>query len=68
MKDQFRLFDYAEYGGVPLLGVNGVSIVCHGESSAKAIQKGIGAATRMVRADLVARTARDLESVREGQP
>lgn len=66
LRDQFRLFDYAEYGGVPLLGVNGVSIVCHGESSAKAIGKAIGVATRMVRTGIVAHTARDLESVRGG--
>jgi phosphate acyltransferase len=32
-----RQFDYEEYGGVPLLGVNGVSIVSHGRSGAKAI-------------------------------
>lgn len=31
--------DYAEYGGAPLLGVNGISIVCHGSSKAKAISK-----------------------------
>lgn len=66
LRDQFRLFDYAEYGGAPLLGVNGVSIVCHGESSGKAIRKGIGVATRMVSADLVAHTARDLETVQGG--
>lgn len=66
LRDQFRLFDYAEYGGVPLLGVNGVSIVCHGESSAKAIGKAIGVATRMVRTGIVRHTARDLESVRGG--
>jgi len=33
--------DYAEYGGAPLLGVNGISIVCHGRSKAKAISKAI---------------------------
>ncbi|MBI3260180.1 MAG: phosphate acyltransferase PlsX [Ignavibacteriae bacterium] len=31
-------FDYQEYGGVPLLGVNGVAIIGHGKSSPKAIQ------------------------------
>ena len=66
LRDQFRLFDYAEYGGVPLLGVNGVSIVCHGESSAKAIGRAIGVATRMVRTDIVAHTTRDLETARGG--
>ena len=30
--------DYQEYGGVPLLGINGVSIIGHGGSTAKAIK------------------------------
>ncbi|MBI5059200.1 phosphate acyltransferase PlsX [candidate division KSB1 bacterium] len=34
-------FDYAEVGGVPLLGVNGISIICHGGSSAKAVKNAI---------------------------
>ncbi len=33
--------DYAEYGGVPLLGVNGVCVVTHGASSSKAIKNAI---------------------------
>jgi glycerol-3-phosphate acyltransferase PlsX len=32
-----KKLDYAEYGGAPLLGVNGISIVCHGKSNPKAI-------------------------------
>ncbi len=36
-----RKVDYAEYGGVPLLGVRGVAIVCHGGSSARAIKNGV---------------------------
>ncbi len=36
-----KKIDYAEYGGAPLLGVNGVSIICHGRSSAKAIKNAI---------------------------
>jgi len=36
-----KTFDYAEYGGVPLLGVNGVCIICHGSSSPKAIKNAI---------------------------
>lgn len=34
----FRDFDYQEFGGVPLLGVNGVTIVGHGSSTPKAIR------------------------------
>lgn len=36
--------DYAEYGGAPLLGVDGVCIISHGRSDAKAIANGIRAA------------------------
>jgi glycerol-3-phosphate acyltransferase PlsX len=43
-----KVLDYAEIGGVPLLGVNGVVIVGHGRSDAKAIKNGIGVAKRAV--------------------
>ncbi len=36
-----KKMDYAEYGGAPLLGVDGTSIICHGASSARAIKNGI---------------------------
>ena len=32
-----KFVDYAEYGGAPLLGLQGIVIVCHGKSNAKAI-------------------------------
>jgi glycerol-3-phosphate acyltransferase PlsX len=41
----FRMFrrrlDYSEYGGAPLLGIKGVTIVCHGRSNANAIKNAI---------------------------
>jgi glycerol-3-phosphate acyltransferase PlsX len=43
-----RTFDYAEYGGAPLLGLNGVCTVCHGSSSSKAIRNAIWAAEKGV--------------------
>jgi glycerol-3-phosphate acyltransferase PlsX len=36
-----KKIDYAEYGGAPLLGINGISIICHGRSSPKAIKNAI---------------------------
>ena len=36
-----RKTDYAEFGGAPLLGVEGISMVCHGRSSSKAIKNAI---------------------------
>jgi glycerol-3-phosphate acyltransferase PlsX len=38
LKHILKDFDYQEYGGVPLLGVNGVVIIGHGKSSPLAIQ------------------------------
>ncbi|MBX3133047.1 MAG: phosphate acyltransferase PlsX [Gemmatimonadaceae bacterium] len=40
--------DYAKYGGAPLLGVKGVSIICHGKSSPEALKNGIKAGLRAV--------------------
>ncbi|MBN1434857.1 phosphate acyltransferase PlsX [Candidatus Fermentibacterales bacterium] len=40
----WRLLDSAEYGGAPLLGLQGVSIVAHGSSSSKAIKNAVAAA------------------------
>jgi glycerol-3-phosphate acyltransferase PlsX len=40
--------DYQEHGGVPLLGVNGVSIIGHGGSTPKAIKNMIFRAEEMV--------------------
>ncbi len=52
LKPAFRSFkktvDYAEYGGAPLLGVNGVCIICHGRSSPKAIKNAIAMAIELI--------------------
>ncbi len=40
--------DYSEYGGAPLLGVNGVVIIGHGRSNAKAIKNAIRVAKEEV--------------------
>ncbi len=48
-KEAYRDFrkrvDYSEYGGAPLLGVKGVSIICHGRSNANAIKNAIRVAS-----------------------
>ena len=48
----FRALDYSEYGGAPLLGVRGVSIICHGSSSANAIKNAVRVAVQSVRSNL----------------
>lgn len=49
VKKVLKDFDYQEHGGVPLLGVNGVSIIGHGGSTPKAIKNMILKAEEMVR-------------------
>jgi len=44
-KEFKKRVDYSEFGGVPLLGVKGVCIICHGRSNANAIKSAIRVAT-----------------------
>jgi len=44
----WRRHDYSSYGGAPLLGVNGVCVICHGRSNEQAMQNAVLAAQRFV--------------------
>ncbi len=44
--------DYAEYGGAPLLGIDGIGIICHGKSSSHAIKNAILEAAKMARGNI----------------
>ncbi len=44
-----KIFDYQEYGGAPLLGVDGVCIVGHGRSTPRAVKNAVREAVKMVR-------------------
>ena len=48
-----RRVDYAEYGGAPLLGVAGITVVGHGRSSAKAVRSAILMAARLAGAGFI---------------
>jgi len=56
LKDTFRELarrvDYAEYGGAPLLGVDGVCIICHGKSNERAIRNAIALAKRFAESSI----------------
>ncbi len=62
LAEVFRVLDYAEYGGAPLLGVNGVSIICHGASPPKAIRNALKVAARAVESGMVLHMAGELAS------
>jgi phosphate acyltransferase len=56
-----RKIDYAEFGGAPLLGVNGITMICHGRSSAKAIKNAIRRAKGLAESRVDELIQRDIE-------
>jgi glycerol-3-phosphate acyltransferase PlsX len=42
----YKKYDYNEYGGAPLLGVNGTAMICHGASQARTIRNAINTAKK----------------------
>jgi glycerol-3-phosphate acyltransferase PlsX len=53
---------YSEHGGAPLLGVNGVAIVGHGRSRAKAVRNGVILAHRFASDRVIQRLEGDIAS------
>jgi glycerol-3-phosphate acyltransferase PlsX len=45
----FKALDHESYGGAPILGINGVGIVCHGNASPRAVKNGVKRAAEYVR-------------------
>ena len=67
-EDFRRRVDYSEYGGAPLLGVGGVTIVGHGRSSAKAVQNAVALAHRFATARFVGRVEREIAAAAVSHP
>lgn len=57
-----RRVDPSEYGGAPLLGLNGLCIIGHGRSSAKAVRNGVATAARFVSQGLIDQVLRHVAS------
>jgi phosphate acyltransferase len=63
--DMVAHLDYAEYGGAPLLGVQGVTIICHGRSDANAIKNALKAAIKSVQQNVTQKMAAALTASRQ---
>jgi glycerol-3-phosphate acyltransferase PlsX len=65
MRPAFHAFkrrtDYAEYGGAPLIGINGISIISHGRSSARAIKNAIRVAAELAKSEVNRHIHEDIE-------
>ncbi len=66
IRTALRQLDYSEHGGAPLLGVKGVSIICHGRSSPAAIKNAIKVAVKSVDSGMNEHIGRRLERTAAG--
>ncbi len=62
VKSALKGFDSTAYGGAPLLGVRGVSIICHGNSPPRAIKNAINVAVRAVETRMNDQIGKKLEA------
>lgn len=60
-----KKLDYSEYGGAPLLGVNGVVIISHGRSKSKAIKNAIKLAQQVKAQNLIEKIKKGISFVKE---
>ncbi|MBT4331968.1 MAG: phosphate acyltransferase PlsX [Candidatus Cloacimonetes bacterium] len=51
-----KKLDHSEYGGALLVGLNGISVVSHGRSNAKAIKNAVGLAAHLARSGFIQHT------------
>ena len=56
-----RRMDYAEYGGAPLIGINGISIISHGRSSDRAIKNAVRVASEIAKSEVNKHIHDDIE-------
>jgi glycerol-3-phosphate acyltransferase PlsX len=55
-------YDYSEHGGAPLLGIDGICIICHGSSGDRAIKNALAMAGRYVKGNLNSLIVQELEN------
>jgi glycerol-3-phosphate acyltransferase PlsX len=60
LKELKNKFDYREYGGLQLLGINGVCIKAHGRSKAKAIKNSIKVAVNAIKSGMITKIADEI--------
>lgn len=65
MRNFKKRTDYSEYGGAPLLGINGISIVSHGRSTAKAIKNALWVAAEMASKEVHKSISKSLQEYKD---
>lgn len=62
LQNLVKRYDYHEHGGAPLLGIDGICIICHGSSKERAIENALAVAASHARARLNALIVEELEA------
>lgn len=62
IKSLMDRYDYSEHGGAPLLGIDGICIICHGSSGDRAIKNALGVAMTYANVQLNELIVKELES------
>ncbi len=65
-QDFKKKIDYSEYGGAPLLGVRGITVIGHGGSNSNAIKNAIRVAAELARSKVNEKIEQELSSVAAG--
>lgn len=63
LKTLLSKYHYSAFGGAPLLGIDGVCIICHGSSKERAIANALGVAAQDVRVQLNQKIVEELETL-----
>jgi glycerol-3-phosphate acyltransferase PlsX len=63
LHDLKKKLDYSEYGGAPLLGVRGITVIGHGRSNANAVKNAIRVAAELSRAKINEKIENELAAV-----
>src|SRR5262245_31506133 len=62
LHEMVNRYDYSAFGGAPLLGIDGICIICHGSSGDRAIKNALGVAAKYARARLNELIVQELET------
>ncbi len=62
LQNLIKRYDYHEHGGAPLLGIDGICIICHGSSGERAIENALGLAAKYIQAKLNDKIVQEIAS------
>jgi glycerol-3-phosphate acyltransferase PlsX len=65
LREIHQKHDYSEHGGAPLLGVDGICIICHGSSNRRAMKNAIAVAYRLAKSNINDKIVEYVNSVKE---